>query len=265
MRFRWITIGLAIASLAGSAGLATRVGGEFIPRLSEGAIVLNTIRLAGVSLDESVRYNTRIEQLLLDEYPDEIRHVWSRIGTAEVATDPMGLELTDIFMSLKPRDEWTRAKTQAELVQAMQETVDDLPGLNMVATQPIEMRLNEMVSGIRSDLGIKIYGDDFDELVRIGDEVQRILLDIRGQSDIAVDQVTGQPTLRIRVDPAALARHGVPGADVLDFVRENAREGQSVHVGTDSLQLARVTRFVTVVAILNPGRGKCGFASRHRG
>jgi cobalt-zinc-cadmium resistance protein CzcA len=100
----------------------------------------------------------------------------------------------------------------------MQETVDDLPGLNMVATQPIEMRLNEMVSGIRSDLGIKIYGDDFDELVRIGDEVQRILLEIRGQSDIAVDQVTGQPTLRIRVDPASLARHGVPGADVLDFV-----------------------------------------------
>jgi cobalt-zinc-cadmium resistance protein CzcA len=218
IRFRWVTIGLALVSLAGSAGLATRVGGEFIPRLSEGAVVLNTIRLAGVSLDESVRYNTRIEQLLLDEYPDEIRHVWSRIGTAEVATDPMGLELTDIFMSLNPRNEWTKAGSQAELVQAIQETVDDLPGLNMVATQPIEMRLNEMASGIRSDLGIKIYGDNFDELVRIGDEVQRILLEIQGQSDIAVDQVTGQPTLRIRVNPAALARHGVPGAEVLDFV-----------------------------------------------
>jgi cobalt-zinc-cadmium resistance protein CzcA len=218
IRFKWITLGLAMTALVGSAGLSTRIGGEFIPRLSEGAVVFNTIRLAGVSIEESVRYNTRIEQLLLDEFPDEIRHVWSRIGTAEVATDPMGLELTDIFMSLKPRDEWTKAKTQAELVQAMQETVDDLPGLNMVATQPIEMRLNEMVSGIRSDLGIKIYGDDFDELVRIGDEVQRILLDIRGQSDIAVDQVTGQPTLRIRVNPAAIARHGVPGADVLGFV-----------------------------------------------
>jgi cobalt-zinc-cadmium resistance protein CzcA len=100
----------------------------------------------------------------------------------------------------------------------MQEQVDDLPGLNIVATQPIEMRLNEMVSGIRSDLGIKIYGDDFDELVRVADDVQRILLDIPGQSDIAVDQVTGQPTLRVRVDPEALARHGVSGSEVLDFV-----------------------------------------------
>jgi cobalt-zinc-cadmium resistance protein CzcA len=201
-----------------AAGLATRIGGEFIPRLSEGAIVLNTIRLAGVSLDESVRYNTEIEQLLLEEFPDEIRHVWSRIGTAEVATDPMGLELTDIFISLNPRKQWTKAGTQAELVAAMQQEVDDLPGLNIVATQPIEMRLNEMISGIRSDLGIKIYGDDFDELVRIADGVQRILLEIPGQSDIAVDQVTGQPTIRIRVDPEALARHGISGRDVLDFV-----------------------------------------------
>src|SRR5699024_3841032 len=117
-------------------------------------------------------YNTRIEQLLLEEFPDEIRHVWSRVGTAEVATDPMGTELTDIFAALKPRDEWTRAESQAELVAAMQEELGDLPGLNMVFTQPIEMRLNEMISGIRSDLGIKIYGDDFDELVRISDEIQ---------------------------------------------------------------------------------------------
>jgi cobalt-zinc-cadmium resistance protein CzcA len=219
IRFKWATLGLAALAVVSAGGLSARMGGEFIPRLSEGAIVLNTIRLAGVSLDESVRYNTRIEQLLLDEFPDEIRHVWSRIGTAEVATDPMGLELTDIFMSLNPREEWTRAGHQAELVQAMQEAVDDLPGLNIIATQPIEMRLNEMVSGIRSDLGIKIYGDDFEELVRISDEVQKILLDIPGQSDIAVDQVTGQPTLRIRVKPEALARYGVPGKDVLDFVQ----------------------------------------------
>ncbi len=218
LRFKWATLGVALVGVLSAGGLATRIGGEFIPRLSEGAIVFNTIRLAGVSLDESIRYNTEIEKLLLTEFPDEIRDVWSRIGTAEVATDPMGLELTDIFISLKPRNQWTKADTQAELVAAMQEEVDDLPGLNMVATQPIEMRLNEMASGIRSDLGIKIYGDDFDELVRVADDVQRILLEIPGQSDIAVDQVTGQPTLRIRVDPDALARHGVAGTEVLDFV-----------------------------------------------
>jgi cobalt-zinc-cadmium resistance protein CzcA len=218
LRFRAVTFAVATIGVLGAGGLATQMGGEFIPRLSEGSIVFNVIRLAGVSLDESVRYNTRIEQHLLQEFPDEIRHVWSRIGTAEVATDPMGLELTDIFLSLTPRDQWTKAGSQAELVAAMQEELDDLPGTNIIATQPIELRMNEMISGIRSDLGIKIYGDDFDELVRLSDEVQRILLEIPGQSDIAVDQLTGQPTLRIRVDPNALARHGVAAADVLDFV-----------------------------------------------
>ena len=218
LRLRWLVLAGAALIMVVAGWMASSLGGEFIPRLSEGAVVLNTIRLAGVSVDESVRYNTRIEELLLEEFPDEVRHVWSRIGTAEIATDPMGVELTDIFLSLKPRNEWTRATTQAELVAAMQLTVDDLPGLNIVATQPIEMRLNEMASGIRSDIGIKIYGDDFDELVRISDDVQRILVDIPGQSDVAVDQVTGQPTLRVRVDPDAIGRVGVSGKEVLEFV-----------------------------------------------
>ncbi len=218
LRFRWIILSVALVLVGAAGWTSTRLGGEFIPRLSEGAIVLNTIRLAGVSLDESIRYNTRIEKLLLKKFPEEIRHVWSRIGTAEVATDPMGLELTDIFVSLHPRSNWTKAKNQAELVGAMQAEVDDLPGLNIIATQPIEMRLNEMVSGIRSDLGIKIYGDDFEELVRISDEVQRILLEIPGQSDVAVDQLTGQPTLRIEVNPDTIARFGISGREVLDFV-----------------------------------------------
>ena len=218
LRLRWLVLCAAVLVVAAGGWTASRLGGEFIPRLSEGAIVFNTIRLAGVSLEESVRYNDRIEELLLEEFPDEIRHVWSRIGTAEIATDPMGIELTDIFLSLKPRENWTRANTQAQLVAAMQAEVDDLPGVNIIATQPIEMRLNEMVSGIRSDLGIKIYGDDFDELVRISDDVQRVLVEIPGQSDVAVDQVTGQPTLRVRVDPEAIARFGVSGREVLEFV-----------------------------------------------
>lgn len=217
-RVRWLVLTGALLLVVAAGWTSTRLGGEFIPRLSEGAVVLNTIRLAGVSLNESVRYNSRIEGLLLEQFPDEVRHVWSRIGTAEIATDPMGLELTDIFVSLHPREQWVKASTQAELVAAMQAVVDDLPGLNIVATQPIEMRLNEMASGIRSDIGIKVYGDDFDELVRVSDEVQRILVEIPGQSDVAVDQVTGQPTLRIKVDPEAIARFGVSGQEVLDFV-----------------------------------------------
>ena len=218
LRLRWLVLTGALLLVVGAGWTATQLGGEFIPRLSEGAVVLNTIRLAGVSLEESVRYNTRIENLLIEQFPDEVRHAWSRIGSAEIATDPMGVELTDIFVSLTPRDQWTKATTQAELVATMQTLVDDLPGLNIVATQPIEMRLNEMDSGIRSDIGIKIFGDDFGELVRISDEVQRVLVEIPGTSDVASDQVTGQPTLRIRVDPEAIARYGISGEEVLDFV-----------------------------------------------
>lgn len=218
MKLRWVIIPMVVLLLVVTGWTATRLGGEFIPRLSEGAIAINTIRLAGVSIDESVAYNTRIEQLLLDKFPDEVRFVWSRIGTAEVATDPMGTELTDIFVSLKPRDQWTKATNQAELVVAIQAQINDLPGVNMIVTQPIEMRLNEMASGIRSDLGIKIYGDDFEELIRISDEVQRILLTIPGQSDIAVDQVTGQPTLSVKVNQQAIASHGIPARHVLDLV-----------------------------------------------
>jgi len=218
LRLRIVVLPAVAILLVATGFLALRLGGEFIPRLSEGSTVINTIRLAGVSIDESVDYNSRIERLLLEKFPDEIRHVWSRIGTAEVATDPMGIELTDIFISLKPREAWSRAATQAELSELMQQEVADLPGLNMVFTQPIEMRLNEMISGIRSDLGIKIYGDDFDELIRLSNRVQEILTDIDGASDIAVDQVTGQPTLRISVDRQKIARLGIPARNVLDFI-----------------------------------------------
>jgi len=218
MKLRWIIVSIVFVLLALTGVVATYLGAEFIPRLSEGAVVINTIRLAGVSIEESVAYNTRIEQLLLDEYPDEVRSVWSRIGSAEVATDPMGTELTDIFVTLTPRDQWTKASNQGELVTAMQKTVADLPGLNMVFTQPIEMRLNEMESGIRSDIGIKIYGDDFNELIRISDEVQRVLVPIEGQSDIAVDQITGQPTLQVKVNEQAMAQLGLPAVHILDVI-----------------------------------------------
>jgi cobalt-zinc-cadmium resistance protein CzcA len=210
--------GLVALLLAATAIIATRLGGEFVPRLTEGSIVINTIRLAGVSIDEATDYNSRIEQLLLDEFPDEIRHVWSRLGTAEVATDPMGIELTDIFIALKPRREWRRAQSQSELVQVMQEELDDLPGVNMVFTQPIEMRINELVSGIRSDVGVKIVGDDFDELRRLSDQLQEILLTIEGAADVAGEQITGQPTLEIHLRQDQLGRHGIPGRDVLDFI-----------------------------------------------
>jgi cobalt-zinc-cadmium resistance protein CzcA len=218
LRLRWAALSIAAALLALSAWLAANLGAEFTPRLAEGSLVANVIRLAGVSIDTSTAYNTRIERLLMDEFPHEIKYVWSRIGVAEVATDPMGTELTDIFMTLHPRDQWKRARTQAALVAEIERTLQDLPGLNIAYTQPIEMRMNEMAAGIRSDVGVKIYGDDFDELVRISDEVQRVLLDIGGAEDISVDQITGQPTLAVRVAPARTAQHGVSSDEVLSHI-----------------------------------------------
>ncbi len=216
-RKKWVYGAVTVLMLL-AGFIATRLGGEFIPKLGEGAVVINTIRLAGVDIGESVAYNTRIEQLLLDEYPDEIKYIWSRIGSAEVTTDPMGTELTDIFLALHPREKWQRAGSQTELVAQIAETVDDLPGLNMVFTQPIEMRLNEMVAGIRSDVGVKIFGDDFDELVRLSDAVQRILLTVNGADEVSGDQLTGQPTLEITVNQNHIARHGIPANDVLDVI-----------------------------------------------
>jgi cobalt-zinc-cadmium resistance protein CzcA len=197
---------------------ATRLGSEFIPRLSEGTIVFNTIRLASVGLDESQRYGTRIEQLVLKEFPDEVERVWTRTGTAEVATDPMGLEVSDVFVTLKPREGWKRAETQEELVNAMSAEVDRLPGLTTVFSQPIEQRINEMIAGIRADLGVKIFGDDLDVLKAKADEVAKVLEKVRGAADVAPDQLTGLPVLRVEVDRQALARYGIPARLVLDSI-----------------------------------------------
>lgn len=219
LKLRWIVL-LATAVLLVFAGaIAWRMGAEFTPRLSEGALAANVIRLAGVSIPTSVEYNTKIEQLLLENFPDEVKYVWSRIGVAEIATDPMGTELTDIYMTLHPREQWTLATNQAELVAKIEESLGDLPGLNIAYTQPIEMRMNEMSAGIRSDVGIKLYGDDFDELVRLSDEIQRVLLEVQGAADISVDQITGQPTLQVKIDSERLARYGVPRSEVLAFLK----------------------------------------------
>ncbi len=218
IRRRIILFGIVAVLLAITVFIGMRLGGEFVPRLREGAIVINTIRLAGVDIDESVSYNSRIEALLLENFPAEIKHIWSRIGSAEVTTDPMGTELTDIFIALHPRENWQHALSQAELVRKMAAVVDDLPGLNMVFTQPIEMRMNEMVAGIRSDVGIKVFGDDFNELVRLSDEIQRILLTIPGAADVSGEQITGQPTLQIAVDQNKIARYGISARNVLDVI-----------------------------------------------
>ncbi len=230
MRQRYTIVAFALVVLVAAGMIARGLGSEFIPRLSEGSIVVNIVRLAGTDLDESIRYNTQMEKAILAAFPDEVQYAWSRIGTAEVATDPMGVELSDIFLTLKPRGGWKRARTQAQLVEEVQRELRDLPGQRLAFTQPIEMRLNEMIAGVRGDLAMKLYGDDFDVLTQKAGEIGAVLGSIRGATDMSTEQITGQPVLQIQVDQDALARYGVPAKTVMDLVESlgNKELGQVV-------------------------------------
>ena len=219
MKFPRTTLVVVAAITVAGTVLGLRLGSEFVPRLNEGSVVINTVRLASVSLEESLRYGTRIEGYLKKRFPDEIRDIWTRSGSAEVATDPMGLELSDVFITLTPRDRWTKARTQEELVSAMARATKVLPGMRAVYTQPIEMRINEMVAGIRADLGVKLYGEDLATLKAKAAEIERVLKGIPGAADTTTEQMTGLPVLRVVVDNEALSRYGIPAEAVLDVVR----------------------------------------------
>ncbi|MCP4589835.1 MAG: efflux RND transporter permease subunit [bacterium] len=209
---------LASLILLNAGFIAAGLGTEFIPRLREQAVVINTVRIAGVSLEESVRYGTQLERFLLERFPSEIEHIWTRTGTAEVATDPMGLEVSDVFITLRPRDEWEVAGTQDQLVESMSAALEGMPGMRSVFTQPIEMRVNEMVAGIRSDVGIKLFGDDFELLKSKADEILEAVMMIPGAVDVVVEQLTGQAMLTIDVDRQAAGRYGLPVGEILDVV-----------------------------------------------
>jgi cobalt-zinc-cadmium resistance protein CzcA len=209
---------VACAILGVTLVRAASLGTEFVPKLSEGDIVLGIIRAPGTSLEESCRMNMRIEKALLDEFPHEVAHVWSRTGTPEVATDAGAIEATDMFIALKPREEWRRARTQAGLVEAMNTIVEGIPGQIIWFTQPIEQRINEMVSGVRADIAVKVFGDEIEPLVRKANEVAAVLRRVPGGTDVAVEQVAGQPILKITVKQDEIARYGISAQAVLDSV-----------------------------------------------
>ncbi|KAA5547221.1 efflux RND transporter permease subunit [Roseiconus nitratireducens] len=219
MHQRLAVIGFALCVLVFAFGLiAPNLGTEFMPQLSEGAVAINVVRLAGTEVDDSIRFNTQMERALLERFPDEIAHVWSRIGAAEIATDPMGLELTDIFITLRPRNQWQQASTQAELTRLFEETLRDLPGQRLAYTQPIKLRMDEMGTGSRADIAVKLYGDDLDVLAGKAAEIERVLLSVEGSADVGATQLTGQPMLQIKIRQDEIARYGVPASAVLDLV-----------------------------------------------
>lgn len=217
MRHRKVTFGVAAALFVASVGLAPFLGAEFIPRLDEGAIAMQIWRLPSISLEQSNEISTRAERILRQEFP-EIETVVSRTGRAEIATDPMGVEISDTYLILAPRSTW-RFATKEALIEAIDETLQrQVTGARFSYSQPIELRVSELISGVRSDVAVHVYGDDLGLLKRKADEIAAVLGGIRGAADVKAEQTAGLPMLRIRVDRRAIARYGINAEDVLDVV-----------------------------------------------
>ena len=221
-----LTAGVAAVAFAGSLALVPLMGSEFIPRLDEGDLVLQAWRLPSISLEESIRSTLRIERTL-KQFP-EVVSVVSRTGTPDVATDVMGMELSDIFVRLRSRETWTTARTKEELIAKMDEALKrEAPGAGISFSQPIEMRFNELIAGVKSDVAVKVFGEDLGLLQEKGQEVARALSRVAGSQDVRVEQVAGLPVMRVRVDRDAIARYGINAADVLSAV-EAAGAGRVV-------------------------------------
>lgn len=216
-RPRW-TMVAAVAIFAVSLVLAPFLGAEFVPRLDEGAIAMQIWRLPSISLEQSNEISTLTERVLREEFPDEVDTLVSRTGRPEIATDPMGVEISDTYIMLTPKDQW-RFESKEELVHAIGETLEHrVAGAIFSFSQPIELRVSELLSGVRSDVAIQIYGDDLEGLKREADRVAAVVRQVPGAADVKAEQTQGLPMLRIHVDRQAAARYGINAEDILDVV-----------------------------------------------
>lgn len=209
----------AAALLVIIAGIqTTRMGAEFVPSLDEGDIALHALRIPGTGLTQAVEMQ-RILEARLSGFP-EVSHIFTKLGTAEVATDPMPPSVADTFVIMKPRDQWPDPrKPKAELIAEMEAAAKAIPGNKYEFTQPIEMRFNELISGVRSDLAVKVYGDDLDTLVALAEQVEAVVAGIPGAADVRTEQVTGLPLLSVVPDRERLAYYGLDVAAVQDVLR----------------------------------------------
>ncbi|RIK99967.1 MAG: CusA/CzcA family heavy metal efflux RND transporter [Proteobacteria bacterium] len=218
LRWRALVVGAAVLLALGAGVVASRMGAEFIPSLDEGDVALHSLRIPGTGLAQAVEMQKLLERRLL-ELP-EVSNVFGKIGTAEIATDPMPPSVADGFVIMKPRREWPDPrKSRAALLAEIEAVVRQLPGNEYEFTQPIEMRFNELIAGVRSDVAVKVFGDDLERLTAYADEIAAVLARVPGAADVKVEPVTGLPMLEIEPDRAALARHGVPLADVQELVQ----------------------------------------------
>ncbi len=236
-----ITLGISLAVLAGAGALVPLVGTEFMPPLDEGSIAVNVVRLPNASLDGSVRVAEFIEKRLL-AFP-EVDTVVSKTGRAEISEDPMGPEQTDVFIMLKPRKAWGTGRDKGELVEAIQADLAAIPGLRYSFSQPIALRVNELISGVKSDLAVKVFGPDLAVLKDFADRAAAAMGGVAGAEDVKVEQVSGMNQLDVVIDREALARHGLSIADVNATI-ETAIAGKAVtRLIEDQMRFAVVVRF----------------------
>ena len=229
LRHRWLTLTFGVLSLAGAAALFTTLGAEFVPELDEGGALIEARRLPGVSLSESVATGLRVERALLGGIP-EVSDVVSRTGAPEVATDPMGLEQTDIYIGLKDRSAWRQGLTRDALTREIADLVaEKVPEIAAGMSQPIQMRTNELLSGVRSDVAAVVYGRDLAQLASIGERVGAAIRAVPGAADVRVEASTGLEYLRIHPDRAKLARYGLTIDDVNELT-ETMSVGHGVGV-----------------------------------
>lgn len=208
---------LAAVVVIASGIAAARMGGEFIPSLDEGDVALASIRIPGTSLTQSLDLQKALEKRIT-QIP-EVKEFFTRLGTAEVATDPMSPAQTDGYVMLKPRAEWPDpGKPKSEVIEAIDKAADDIPGSAYEISQPVQFRVNELISGVRSDVGIKVFGDDLDILQGAAKQVEAAIRGIRGASDVKIEQVSGLPILTVRLDRQALARYGLSIGEVQGIV-----------------------------------------------
>jgi cobalt-zinc-cadmium resistance protein CzcA len=219
-----LAVGLVVLALGGAT--ATRLGAEFVPQLDEGDLLLEVRRLPGIALTETVRTDRRIQQALAGT--PEVEHVVARAGAPEVATDPMGDEQSDVYITLKPRDQWRRGLTKEQLGKEIAEAVaSEVPEVAAGISQPIQMRTNELIAGVRSDVAAQVYGPDLEKLREAGEQIAAAIKGIPGVVDVRTEQVAGLTYLRIRPDRARLARYGLTVEDV-NMVTETMAVGREV-------------------------------------
>jgi cobalt-zinc-cadmium resistance protein CzcA len=209
LHHKTVVVGSAVAMFAGSLLLFNSLGGEFIPELNEGDFAVETLLHSNASLSQSIKMNTRAQQIILREFPDEVSQVVSRIGASEIPTDPMGINSCDLIIELKDMKHWKKAESMEELSAKMDDALSELPGVNFEFTQPIQMRFNELIAGTKSDVAIKIFGEDLDILYQKAQECAKHIAKIEGVGDLKVQQIEGVPQMVVDYNREKIAQYGL--------------------------------------------------------